>query len=361
MLIVQNGSQPGAVRNALVDLDLGEAAELRIAAAYVNSGGSAILLNAFRDAIGAAALDALPKTLITSFDYGITEPAALRKWSALNNASVFVAGADRVAAGSLRPKIAFHPKIYAFRRAGGSFGAIIGSANLTGRGFGSNTEAVWAHNEIDPASFDFAFEQARWGTVPLTAQLIDQYEALRVAQPPAPDHAAEVQPVPPPIPVPPGELQVFRVAIASGAIDPADYGAMWIQGEALQGGSGNQLELPRGAHRFFGLAFDQYEYPHNLTIGYPVLRRGAKIWEDRPLTWHGNNRMERLNLPTLAQGGADYSDSATMFRRRDDGSFELIVTPWDSDLSRAWRSASRANNTLFRLGTIATNRQVGLI
>jgi hypothetical protein len=107
--------------------------------------------------------------------------------------------------------------------------------------------------------------------------------------------------------------------------------------------------------------FDQYDYPHNLIIGEPVLRSGARVWNDRRLTWHGNNKMERMNLPTAAQGGFNYADSAVMFRRLTNGSFELIVTPWESDLARSWRQASAQRQTLFRLGTVATNRVVGLL
>ena len=156
-------------------------------------------------------------------------------------------------------------------------------------------------------------------------------------------------------------LRLFRVAIQTGEINPADYAAMWVHGEALQGGSNNQLELPRGGHRFFGFVFDQYEYPQNLTIGEPVLRSGTRVWNNRRLTWHGNNRMERMNLPTAAQGGFNYADTAVMFRRLTNGSFELIVTPWESDLARSWRQASAQRQTLFRLGRVATNRVVGLL
>src|SRR3546814_15538200 len=81
----------------------------------------------------------------------------------------------------------------------------------------------------------------------------------------------------------------------------------------------------------------------------------------RRLTWHGNNKMERMNLPTAAQGGFNYADSAVMFRRLTNGSFELIVTPWESDLARSWRQASAQRQTLFCLGTVATNRVVGLL
>jgi hypothetical protein len=136
---------------------------------------------------------------------------------------------------------------------------------------------------------------------------------------------------------------------------------MWVQGEGLQGGSVNQLELPRGGHRFFGFDFDNYAYPDNTLIGQPVLRMGGKTWSDRKLTWHGRNKMERINLPTVSQGGANYTDSAVMFRRLSDDSFELIVTPWESDLAKSWRQASQKRSTMFRLGRIGTNRLVGLL
>lgn len=92
-----------------------------------------------------------------------------------------------------------------------------------------------------------------------------------------------------------------------------------------------------------------------------MLRSGGQAWNDRLLAWHGDNKMERMNLPTAAQGGFDYADTAVMFRRLTDGSFELIVTAWDSDLARSWRQASAERQTLFRLGTVATERVVGLL
>ena len=97
-----------------------------------------------------------------------------------------------------------------------------------------------------------------------------------------------------------------------------------------------------------------------VTIGKPVLRSGPRVWDDRILKWHGHNRMERLNLPTQLQGGFEYLHSAVLFRRLRDGSFELVVAPWDSDMARAWRKASAEKGLLFRLGK-TSNRLVGLI
>lgn len=311
--------------------------------------------------MGPAAFAAIPKTLVTSFDFGLTEPEALQRWRALANSTVLVSGAQILAQGSLMPQRAFHPKLYVFGSDPRTCSTLVGSANLTSRGFSVNTEAAWVQQGVPRSIADAAFDKARFETTALTDDLLAAYVALRQAQPPPPEIRQEAQPVAAPAPVPVAALPLFRLAIETGAIDPAAYSAMWVHGEALQGGSGNQLELPRGGHRFFGFVFDQYDYPHNLTIGQPVLRSGARVWNDRRLTWHGNNRMERMNLPTATQGGFDYQDTAVMFRRLTDGSFELIVTPWESDLARSWRQASAQRNLLFRLGTIATNRVVGLI
>lgn len=361
MLIVQNAGKPAAMRNAIVDMIATGATDVRVASAYVTMGGVNVLLNALADAITPATFAAIPKTLITAFDFGLTEPNALRQWQASGNATIRVAGAQRLAQGSLMPLRAFHPKLYAFGRNPQSCSALIGSANLTGRGFSVNTEAAWLEQDVPCASIEAAMESASFETDPLTDELLQAYEALRRANPPPAEIEQEAQPVPPPAPINIDDLPLFRTAIEAGAVDPASFNAMWVQGEALQGGSKNQLELPRGGHRFFGFVFAQYDYPHNLTIGEPVLRSGAKVWNDRRLTWHGNNRMERMNLPTAAQGGFNYADTAVMFRRLADGSFELVVTPWESDLARSWRQASAQRQTLFRLGTVATSRIVGLL
>ena len=114
------------------------------------------------------------------------------------------------------------------------------------------------------------------------------------------------------------------------------------------GGSHNQLELPRGANRFFGFNHTVYGDEH-ITIGHPPLTIGSRRWTDRPLTWHGDNKMERINLPTRSQGGFEYQDTCVLFRRHSE-SFEIHVAPWDDLAAIAWRAASEALETVFRLG-----------
>lgn len=114
------------------------------------------------------------------------------------------------------------------------------------------------------------------------------------------------------------------------------------------GGSHNQLELPRGANRFFGFNHTDYGETH-ITIGHPTLTLHRQSWTNRPLTWHGNNKMERINLPTVTQGGFDYRYTGVLFRRHK-GGYEINVLPWDDDGVIAWKAASEALKTVFRLG-----------
>jgi len=362
MLIIQNSAVPANIRHALVDLAGNNTANLKIASAYVTRSGSRILLDAVAAALGQEAFAKIPKMLVTSFDFGLTDPLALHDWLQLENARVIVAGASMLNYGSLIPTRAFHPKMYAFGKTDTTFNILVGSANLTGRGLSVNAESAWAQRDVPAQQVNEAFAlTTRHETLELTPDLLAAYGALRQQQPPPPEIGPETKPVAPPGDVAAAQLPLFRDAIATDTLEPAAYKSMWIHGEGLQGGSRNQLELPRGAHTFFGFDFRQYHRRNNFTIGCPLLRSGARAWSDRRLTWHGNNRMERLNLPTRTQDGFDYSDTAVMFRRLPDGSFELIVMPWESDISRAWRQASAQKGLLFRLGTVVTNRIVGLI
>ena len=69
--------------------------------------------------------------------------------------------------------------------------------------------------------------------------------------------------------------------------------------------------------------------------------------------------MERLNLPTVAQDGFDYVNTAILFRRTQQG-FEISVTPWGSDQANAWANASVRRGTAFRTGLAANARMCGL-
>ncbi|MDE0064743.1 MAG: phospholipase D family protein, partial [Gammaproteobacteria bacterium] len=167
MLIVQNQTHPATIRNAIADLIADGVAEIKVAAAYTTVSGSKMLLDSVADSVGAAAFSAMPKTLVTSFDYGITEPQALDDWLSLGHASVRVSGASQIAAGTTVPARAFHPKLYAFHVGDQTSGVLVASANLTGRGLTSNVEAGWVQHSAPSAQVDTAFSLLIADTDPL--------------------------------------------------------------------------------------------------------------------------------------------------------------------------------------------------
>lgn len=358
MLVVQSPLAPGRIRDAVADLISEQTVAVQVASAYTTLAGSQLLFDLLEQSAGSSAFSNIRKTLVTSFDFGITEPQALRHWLSLAHATVRVGGygyqgSDLAAHGS-----AFHPKVYAFTIDEKTCNVLVASANLTARGFTVNTEAGWSQHGFAVSGIEAAFSQLSRASRHLTPSMLDAYARQRHSATPS-SPRTEGTPVPAFSPSEP--LPFFRDVVESGSIDLSAHNAMWVHADALQGGSRNQLELPRGGHRFFGLDFQRYDHPHNLTIAPVKLRRGSRTWPERRLTWHGSNRMERLNLPTPSQGGPRYADSVVMFRRLQDRWFELVVAPLGSDLANAWASASSQTGTLFALGSRATSRMVGLL
>ena len=229
MLIIQNHTHPATIRNSIVDLIAAGVAELKVAAAYTTTSGSNMLLESVAQSVGHAALAAMPKSLITSLDYGITEPQALDDWLSLDNASVRVAGASGIAAGTTVPIRAFHPKVYAFHFGNQTSGVLVASANLTGRGFTSNVEAGWLSHGTPSTEVDAAFSLLAEGTEPLTDELLTAYDHLRSAQRPGALGPDDGQPVTPFRPVT-GPLPLFRQAVETGQVDlalPVPHKSCW--------------------------------------------------------------------------------------------------------------------------------------
>jgi hypothetical protein len=288
---------------------------------------------------------------VTCFDFGTTEPGAL-EYLQSNGFEVRIAnlGADGAIRIMSNPS-SFHPKVY-LGFDGETVHAVIGSANLSRRALSVNTEAVTSVN-LDLAEAETTWAEIAGNSVVLTTELLQRYREVRPRQrlSPSPDEP----PVPPP--TPPGALPVFREVVEAGGVNPAEHQAFWVEIGGPSGGSGNQLELPRRAHRFFGFEFDDYDDEHHV-IGEPVLTSATGAW-DRPLTWHGNNKMERINLPTTAQSGLAYAHQVVLFQRSG-ASFEITVAAPRSTRAQRWREESAAAGTLFRFSG-GSNRVCGLI
>ena len=356
MFVVQNENRPNAMQGALFDLMREGVSSVRVCSAYMTKAGSELLFNAVRRTAENGNTEGLGKTIVASLDFGMTDPNALRFWRDMPNSRVFVAGRSLLERHTLIPKVAFHPKLYVFDRPNGTVASLVGSANLTNRGLTINSEVGWS--EFDEGNRHAAKTNEAWNAivqlaVPLTDDILNKYEALR-SQASRQRQEEELAPVPAPSIEEPSSYRLFSDAVENYEDAYNRFSQLWIQSLGMQGGSRTQLELPRGANRFFGAQFDDYQAPRVERIAEPILICGRQSWTDRPLTWHGDNRMERINLPSQRQGGFDYEKSLILFRRVAENTFELRAYPWNSDSAHAYVEASRRRGLVFRIGRNST-------
>jgi HKD family nuclease len=297
MLIIQNEFSPGGIQNGLFDLMRNGVASIRICSAYMSMSGSELLFDAIERSAADNDHERVTKTIVTSLDFALTQPEALRFWKDAANSRVLVAGTSLLPGRRLIPQTAFHTKFYLFDRPNGTTGSLISSANLTNRGLTVNSEVAWLQmNHAGAAELNVAWEAVIRPAVPLTDEILDAYSAIR-------DRIAAAHPTEElePVPAPPVGPPALYTPFGDAGINPGVYDQMWIQSRGLQGGARTQLELPRGTHRFFGAAYRDYDFERVEHIAEPVLVAGRRRWTDRPLTWHGDNAMERINLPSQAK------------------------------------------------------------
>ena len=357
-VIYQSPTHPDEVSFALRDLVLDDLNRIRIAVAYATRAGCERLVGAIEEKLGPSALQVASKSLVTSFDFGHTEPEALSYWRSLPNSEIRIANVQRVQCNLslVAVNANFHPKVYLFDHPN-RVAALVGSANLTRRALTVNVEVAYTEETANLQAVDRVWAGS-WDTAEtLTDQLLSEYRVTR-GNHSLPDFDMAIQASPA---LYPGTGQRLIDAIDEG-LAPLQFQCMWIQaGSMTSGGSRNQLELPRGANTFFGFNYNTYD-PEHLTLGQPVLTSRGRQWTDRSLTWHaggGQNAMERLNLPTVLQGGYDYVDTVILFRRTRRG-FEFTVAQRGADQSNAWLNASATRSTLFRTGLRTNSRMCGL-
>ena len=328
---------------------------MRIVVAYATRSGCQRLINSIGARISVDSVNAIPKLMVTSFDFGHTEPSALTYWMNLPNAEVRIANIQRTRGVlTVTPSTTnFHPKVYVLDHPN-RVSVMIGSANLTGRGLTVNTEAAIADPATDAQAINNLWMGSWESAEPLTDVLLDEYRAVRPGRP-----VPNIDPAVPPLP-----RRVARRLIdaINAGLDPSEFQFLWIQaGSMTSGGSNNQLELPRGANTFFDFHFNAYG-PDHVIIGRPPLIARRRRWIDRPLTWHsggGQNGMERLNLPTVRQDGFVYAETAILFRRIQNG-YEISVTPWTGDQANAWVNASIGRGSIYSVGRGRNSRICGL-
>ncbi|WP_419925481.1 hypothetical protein [Candidatus Poriferisocius sp.] len=350
MLIYQSPVHANSVLEAISDCVNIETTAYRVAVAYATREGVRTLVAAIADQVGEN-WSAIPKTVITCFDFGHTEPVAIELLQE-NGFEVRIANLE--ADGKIRLRSnpsSFHPKLYLAYRPE-RVQAVVGSANLSRRALSVNVEAV-SVVDLDLQEAEVIWTALEAGSVLLSDEMLNDYRESRPRQ----RAAARLDEPPIPRQGEPDDLPIFRRAVEDCVVNLNEHQALWVEAGGTSGGSGSQLELPRLAQRFFGFQFDNYD-DEQRKIGEPILMANAESWP-RPLTWHGHNRMERINLPTTAQSGLEYAHRIILFQRSGTA-FEISVAAPKSARAARWIEESTASGTLFRVSANST-RRCGLI
>lgn len=360
-LYLQGGSTTGEIHRGLLHAAVNVPHDnFQAAVAYASLAGCQRLVTSFSERL--RNWHKVTKRWLVSIDFGLTDPDALEFLTRLDRSEVRVPRAREVLAAALRPKVRFHNKLFLFShsRRIDSMGLISGSANLTYSGLFLNNEqatgliVVDAHGSIERQLLDrmvrvrIGLEQDFSAADPVTDSLAAEYrEAWNRGRSASEDDNELVRRVSTPSRVAPLEMAA-ALALA---------GALWVEVGRVNenrgpGVPGNQIDLPRGIRVFFG--FSTGEVPRNTLLGAVRIRfRDQVILRNMRF---GNNYMEKLDLPIPGEGGPEtYEYQTLLFRRSDDGSFEMeLGTP---ATIRAWEERSQQFGRLF---TMRGGRRYGI-
>ncbi len=319
--------------------------ELFVSVAYATTSGCLQLVGELNERW--PGFEGARKLIAVGLDFGLTEPAAIQYLADLPRSSVRIFEPEATLRARLRPPQRFHPKLYAFLRPGrrvatSRAAGVVGSANLTGSGLTSNTEA-FASFDVSGSMQDgrewLAKLQAARRSARLlpevSSNLLRRYSAAR-RRLPRPTGGQE----PPPNVRPPQDdlsPEILR------ALSSARF--LWTQTLQIvenRGAdrAGNQVDLKKGMRWFFRLPVD-LDSPPNTALGTIEIRFG-----DRRETCnlrYGNNGMDKVNLP-VPEGAASYEHSYLLWKRLSPGRYSLVVRK----TGRALRSASLVEGSLFK-------------
>lgn len=256
--------------------------------------------------LGPALWGAIETKWLFGIDYGRTQPSALHYMAAKQNAEVRIQdGVYVVESKNFIPRRDFHMKsAFMLNRAEQRFGFLAGSGNFSSSGLLRNIEcgASLVANSADEfaTSFERTYREARrlWDDATLLNDIIGSYEENWSAEQPQIDDEGE-------------EPEVF----------PDQFDSFWIESGYVtrNRGSvrpGNQIDMPRGMHRYFGMA-EPPNIERNDVIGEIrfIPPSGEEVARNLRL---GNNLMEKITLPIPEQHGLDIYDGKVLLFRRED-------------------------------------------
>ncbi|WP_104132322.1 hypothetical protein [Cryobacterium sp. M91] len=336
----------GVVLEALADASerAGAYEYVDVAVAYASGEGVRLLDERLSSEIWTAAR----KRFLVSFDFGFTQPKALARLSALNNAEVRIPNGRAVLASpTLRPPSAFHAKAFIFLGEELTKGwhrpcaLTVGSANLTASALSTGAEVVaqqiwigapstpeWHHMLLAKPVQDW-FEDT-WETADPLSDVLDEYRSR---------HRSLPKPRQPPEERTPATRRYLASPAkheTSGplAVQLAAAKVLWVDASSIirnfgPNRPGSQLNTRRGTRVFFG--FDAEKVPHNTTLGKVDMRVAGHGFAERTIRF-GDNGMDVINLPIAEQNGVDtYLGTFLVFTREPLGNdgrgrFTLTIT-----------------------------------
>lgn len=244
-------------------------------------------------------------------DYGRTQPQAIRTLCGKPNAVVRVYDGDwLVDQTGFLPRRDFHPKTsFLVRPDLNRIAAVTGSGNFSSNGLRKSVEAgttIFADlsaNDVNVTEESWALANELWEASTPAEDIIDTYEQSWSGS--------------------------FSRSEADPNVDnqiggPKDI--FWIETGYVtrnrgQNKPGNQIDLPRGMSKYFGLTVPE-GMPLNSTIGSIKFNTPTNGPVERNLRL-GNNSMEKMTLPIPETHGFDIYDGKVLVFRRVGSSFSL--------------------------------------
>jgi len=170
-IFIQSSSRPGVLLGGLGALVVPATSKLRVAVAYVSAAGADLVCSHLEQQLPPKAWKSAPKHFLTSFDFGHTEPKALRRLLDLPNSTVRIANPDVRLKPGFAPQTPFHPKMFIADR-GRTVAALIGSANISSAAFTDSSEAAILEDPVaDVTALEFGWT-ALWNSASDLTQCI---------------------------------------------------------------------------------------------------------------------------------------------------------------------------------------------
>jgi HKD family nuclease len=300
---------------------------------YITTSGVAELFREFP-----SELDSLEARWLVGFDYGRSDPSALKKLADTGAIVKVHDGRFVLNEGELRPRRSFHPKSCFLSRADGAVsGLLVGSGNLSRNGLTDAVEMGTALTANFGGEYDrfirSPFEQAQnlWAHGEPLNGLLDEYRAQwkrpgkRARSPSEPDDLL-------------GDEEVRNATV------------FWLEAGYVTRNRGpkmpgNQLDFPRGFHRFFGFATVP-DRQRNTVFGRVTFDlSGERLDRDLRL---GGNLMEKLTLPVPERYGLgaydgtvlEFTRSSTWVRLRTFDAGEYVRVEKDREQGRIFEMSS---------------------